>query len=64
MRESDLHPLLRAMIEESKWIQQKYPEDQRAQIVAAYEKLARSEDATIRAAVQKNIERVKAAKAN
>ncbi|HNJ66499.1 MAG TPA: CDC27 family protein [Turneriella sp.] len=64
MRESDLHPLLRAMIEESKWIQQKYPKDQRAQIVAAYEKLARSEDATIRAAVQKNIERVKAAKAN
>ncbi len=64
MRESDLHALLRALIEESKWMQQKYPEDQRASVVAAYEKLARSEDAAIRSAVQKNIERVKAAKAN
>ncbi len=64
MRESDLHPLLRAMMEESKWRQQKYPEEQRAAIVAAYEKLARSEDAAIREAVQKNIERVKAAKGN
>lgn len=64
MRESDLHLLLRAMIEESRWIQQKYPEAQRAAVIAAYEKLARSPDETVRAAVLKNIERVRAARAN
>jgi len=64
MRQSDLHALLRALLEECKWMQQKYPEDQRAAVVAAYEKLSRSEDAAIRLAVQKNIERVKAAKPN
>lgn len=63
MRESELHALLRANIAELQWVQQKFPEDKRADIVAAYEKLARSENTEIRAAVQKNIERVKSAKA-
>lgn len=64
MRSADLHALLRAMIEEAKWAQQKFPEEARAAVIAAYEKLSRSEDAAIRAAAQKNIERVKTVKAN
>jgi tetratricopeptide (TPR) repeat protein len=64
MRKSDLHGMLRALLEECKWMQQNYPEDQRAHIVAAYEALTRSENPTLRAAAEKNLERVKTAKAN
>lgn len=64
MRNSDLHALLRAMIEEARWAQQKFPEESRAAVIAAYEKLFRSEDLAIRAAAQKNMERVKTVKAN
>ncbi len=64
MRDSELHTLLRANIAELAWAQQKFPEDKRAEIVALYEKVARSDNAEIRAAAQKNLERVKAAKAS
>lgn len=64
MRDSELHGLLRANIAELAWAQQKFPEDKRAEIVALYEKAVRSENAEVRAAAQKNLERVKAAKAS
>ena len=64
MRESEVHALLRANISELTWAQQKFPEDKRAEIVALYEKIARSENADIKAAAQKNLERVKTAKAS
>jgi len=64
MRESELHQMLRANIAEMNWVQQKFPEVKRADVVGLYEKLTRSTNAEIRAAAQKNIERVKAAKAS
>ncbi|MBN8221789.1 MAG: hypothetical protein J0L53_12755, partial [Spirochaetes bacterium] len=64
MRESELHALLRANIAELQWAQQKFPEDKRAEIVALYEKISRSENAEIRAAALKNLERVKTVKAS
>lgn len=64
MRESELHALLRANIAELQWAQQKFPEDKRAEIVALYEKISRSENAEIKAAALKNLERVKTVKAS
>lgn len=64
MRENEVHALLRANIAELTWAQQKFPEDKRAEIVALYEKITRSENSEIKAAAQKNLERVKNAKAS
>jgi tellurite resistance protein len=63
MRQSELHALLRANIAELTWAQEKFPEQKRADIVALYEKLSRSQNAEIKLAADRNIERVKAAKA-
>ncbi len=63
MRDSEVHAMLRATIAELQWAQQKFPEDKRADIVAGYEKLSRSENPEIKAAASKNLERVKTAKA-
>lgn len=63
MRDSELHALLRANIAELQWAKNKFPEDKRADIVALYEKITRSQNNELRAAAQKNVERVKAAKA-
>lgn len=62
MRNSELHALLRANIAELSWAQQKFPEDKRAEIVALYEKISRSENAEIKSAATKNLERVKTVK--
>lgn len=62
MREAELHALLRATIAELTWAKDKFPEDKRAEIVAQYERLSRSENTEIRTAAQKNVERVKTAK--
>lgn len=62
MRNSELHALLRANLAELTWAQQKFPEDKRAEIVALYEKISRSENAEIKNAAAKNLERVKTAK--
>ncbi len=64
MRDSELHALLRANIAEMQWAKNKFPEDKRADIVALYEKITRSQNNELRNAAQKNIERVKAAKAS
>jgi Tfp pilus assembly protein PilF len=63
MREADVHAMLRANIAELQWAQQKFPEDKRADVVAAYEKLGRSENPEIKTAATRNLERVKAMKA-
>jgi len=63
MREAELHAMLRANIAELQWAQQKFPEDKRADVVASYEKLGRSDNAEIKAAATRNLERVKAIKA-
>lgn len=63
MRESELHALLRANIAELSWARDKFPEDKRADLVAQYEKITRSQNNEIRTAAQKNLERVKAVKA-
>jgi tetratricopeptide (TPR) repeat protein len=63
MRDSELHNMLRANISEVQWAQQKFPEDKRADVVAGYEKLSRSENIEIKTAAGKNLERVKAVKA-
>jgi len=62
MQNSEAHAMLRANIAEISWAGQKFPEEKRAEIIAGYEKLSRSENAEIKAAALKNIERVKAAK--
>jgi Tfp pilus assembly protein PilF len=63
MRDADVHAMLRANIAELQWAQQKFPEDKRADVVAAYEKLGRSENLEIKTAAARNLERVKAIKA-
>lgn len=63
MRNSELHALLRANIAELTWAQQKFPEDKRADIVALYEKISRSDNAELKAAAARNLERVKTVKA-
>jgi tetratricopeptide (TPR) repeat protein len=63
MRDADVHAMLRANIAELQWAQQKFPEDKRADVVAAYEKLGRSENPEIKTAATRNLERVKAMKA-
>lgn len=63
MHDSEVHGMLRANISEVQWAQQKFPEDKRADVVASYEKLSRSENIDIKTAAGKNLERVKAVKA-
>lgn len=62
MRNSELHALLRANMAELTWAQQKFPEDKRAEIVALYEKISRSDNVEVKSAAAKNLERVKTLK--
>ncbi|MCX7632743.1 MAG: tetratricopeptide repeat protein [Turneriella sp.] len=63
MRSNDLHLLLRAHLEEVRWAARNFPEPARSAVQAAYEKAMQSQDALVRSAAAKSLERIRTAKA-